>query len=107
MEREKRELKRPLFEMNGHPVLDFQVFDAENSITFFVIQINRSPTPYDMDFGKLMEAAGGWEVLKQKKWMAEDGRALVQVGQERKCVVHGPGTYRLDLTYTRKEETYH
>ena len=98
---EDKESKPPLFELDDYLVLDFQSIDAGDAVTFsFIVQGDEGPTPYNMDFGKLMMRAGAWEVLKQKNWISPSMAVLVSLHQSRGCEVDGPGTYKLTFTYS-------
>ncbi len=94
--------KNPLYEVSGHPVLDFKVLDGGNAITFsYIIQMDERPTEKNIKTSELTEKSGIWEVLKQKKWIDDDHNILTPLGQSLTADPYEPGTWRVNFVYSK------
>jgi len=105
--RKNIESKPTLFEVDGHPVIDSKIIDAGDTVSFsFVIKADKALTPADINFSKLINDDGGLKILKDKKWINEQGKFLVPLDQKGECVKKGHGEYMLNFILTPENKEY-
>ncbi len=100
----EKEQNESLFEVDGHQVLDFQVSDSGNVVSFtFNIHIDEIPTSDKISYVELMNKSGAEEILIEKEWIDRNCVALVPFREDIRCDIVGVKKFKLSFTYTLKD----